>query len=287
VALRYAVALWRYWRQLGEYAEGRRWTDAALAVAGDAAPSLRAKALWGAAALTFPQADHDRMAELAAEAVVLAHQSDDPMDLRNALTIHGMVAMCQGRYEDAVEPYSACVAICRSLGTSWHLATSQLNLADALLHSGRPEDAIAGFRQALQLYRELGDDIFTARVTNHIAHAALAGNDVAHAERLARDALACFTEHGERQGIAEGLDTMAAVAAARSNGERAATIAGAAAAIRETIASRTAAFDVAITGPLLQRVKAGVGEEPWHRRWSQGQALEPAAAVAYALADTG
>ena len=215
LALRYTVALWRYWRQLGEFAEGRRWSNAALAVAGNAAPSLRAKALWGAAALAFPQADHARMEELAAEAIVLAHQSDDPMDLRNALTVHGMVAMCQGRYRDAIEPYTECVAICRSLGSSWQLATSHLNLADALLHSGRAEDALAGFQQALQLYRELGDDIFAARVINHIAQAALAGNDLAHAERLARDALASFAEHGERQGIAEGLDTMAAVAATR------------------------------------------------------------------------
>src|SRR4051812_1920240 len=163
--------------------------------------------------------------------------------------------------------------------TSWLLATSHLNLADAHLHSGRAEDAIAGFRQALQLYRELGDDIFAARVINHIAQAALAGNDLAHADRLARDALASFAEHGERQGMAEGLDTLAAVAAARSQGEQAATIAGAAAAIRETIASQPTPYDVAITGPLLYRIKASMSEEEWHRCWSQGQALELAAAL--------
>jgi predicted ATPase len=287
LALRYTVALWRYWRQLGEFAEGRRWSAAALAVAGEAPPSLRAKAVWGAAALAFPQADHARMAELAAEAIRLAHHSDDPMDLRNALTVHGMVAMCQGRYRDAIEPYTEGVAICRSLGTSWQLATSHLNLADAVLHSGRVEDAVAGFRRALQLYRELGDDIFAARVTNRLAHAALARGDVAHADRLARDALACFGEHGERQGIAEGLDTMAAVAAARSNGDRTAIIAGAAAAIRETIASRPAPFDVAITSPFVQRIKASVSVERWRHCWGRGQALEPVAAVAYALATAG
>ena len=92
-------------------------------------PRCGRRPCWGAAALAFPQADHARMAELAAEAIGLAHQSDDPMDLRNALTVHGMVAMCQGRYPDAIEPYTECVAICRPLGTSWQLATSHLNLA--------------------------------------------------------------------------------------------------------------------------------------------------------------
>lgn len=283
LALRYTVALWRYWRQLGEFAEGRRWADAALAVVGTTAHSLRAKALWGAAALAFPQADHARMAELAAEALGIAHQSDDPMDLRNALTIHGMVAMCEGRYREAVEPYTECVAICRALGTTWQSATSHLNLADALLHSGRTEDAIDGFERALRLYRELGDDVFAARVTNHLAHAALARNDFARADRLARDALAVFAEHGERQGIAEALDTMAA---ARSDAEQAAVIAGAAAALRETIAARPAPFDVAITGPLLRRLKERAPEQQWRCWWDAGQALEPAAAAAYAMAKT-
>jgi predicted ATPase/DNA-binding XRE family transcriptional regulator len=285
LALRYIVALWRYWRQLGEFAEGRRWSNAALAVAGRAAPSLRAKALCAAAALAFPQADHEHMAELATEAIELAHQSDDPMDLRNALTVHGFVAMCQGRYADALEPYTESVAICRELGISWQLATSHLNLATALLHSGHAEEAVAGFQEALHLYRELGDDIFAARVLNHLAHGALARNDVAHADRHARDALASLAEQGERQGIAEGLETLAAVAAARSDEKRAATLVGAAAAIRETIASQAAPFDVAITGPIVDRIKESVTEEQWHRTWDRGRALDPAAAVAYALAN--
>jgi predicted ATPase/DNA-binding XRE family transcriptional regulator len=285
LALRYIVALWRYWRRLGEFAEGRRWSNAALAVAGRAAPSLRAKALCAAAALALPQADHERMAELATEAIELAHQSDDPMDLRNALTVRGLVAMCQGRYADALEPYTESVAICRELGISWQLATSHLNLAAALLHSGHAEEAVAGFQEALHLYRELGDDIFAARVLNHLAHAALARNDVAHADRLARDALASFAEQGERQGIAEGLETLAAVAAARSEEKRAATLVGAAAAIRETIASHAAPFDVAITGPIVDRIKASVTEEQWHRTWDRGRALDAAAAAAYALAN--
>ena len=285
LALRYSVALWRYWRQLGEFAEGRRWSDAALAVSGSAPPSLRAKALAAAAALAFPQADHARLAELAAEAIGLAHQSEDPMDLRNALTVRGFVAMCQGRYTDALEPYTECVAICRRLGISWQLATSHLNLGAALLHCGRGGEAVARFQDALRLYRVLGDDVFAARVLNHIAHAALADNDLVRADRLACEALASVAEQGERQGIAEGLETLAAVAAERSAVERAATLAGAATAIRDTIASHAAPFDVAITGPLLDKIKATVSEERWHRAWDRGAALDSAAAVAYALAN--
>jgi predicted ATPase/transcriptional regulator with XRE-family HTH domain len=61
LALRYTAALWRFWRQLGEFTEGRRWTDSALGMADDAPASLRARALRAAAALAFPQGDYERL----------------------------------------------------------------------------------------------------------------------------------------------------------------------------------------------------------------------------------
>jgi tetratricopeptide (TPR) repeat protein len=193
------------------------------------------------------------------------------------------VAMCQGRYAEALEPYTECVAICRPLGSSWQLATSYLNLGAALLHCGRTQQGAAELRVALRLYRELGDDVFAARALNHLAHAALAEDDVAGADRLAREALVSVAEQGERQGIAETLETMAAVAATRSAVDRAATLAGAAAAAREAIVFQPAGFDVAITGRRLDATRAGVGATRWQRSWAHGRALDSAEAVAYAL----
>ena len=283
LALRYIVALWRYWRQLGEFAEGRRWSDQALAVAGQSPPSLRAKALWAASALAFPQGDQASMAEMAAEAIELAGQSDDPMDRRNALTIKGMVAMLEARWADALESYGEGVAIASGLGTTWQLGTSHLNFGTALLHSGRIEEAVAAFESALDVYRGLGDDVFAARMLNHLAQAALAANQIDRAERLAREALTSVAALGERLGIVEGLLNLAAVAAARSEGERAAALAGAAAAIRETIAARAAEFEVAIARRLLERAEASEGDIAWRRGWERGRKLDPAAATALAL----
>ena len=82
------------------------------------------------------------------------------------------------------------------------------------------------------------------------------------------------------KGIAECLETLAAVGAARLEMERAATLAGAAASIREAIASRPAPFDVVITGRLLDRTKSTMTEKRWHRTWEKGRALDSVAAVA-------
>jgi len=285
LALRYTVALWRYWRQLGEYAEGRRWSDAALAMpAGAATASLRAKAAWAAAALAYPQGDHVRMAALAAEGLELAKQSDDPMDMRNLLTIKGMVSMVQGRYRDALEPFHESVAICRRLGLSWQLGTSCLNLGNALLQTGASDGAIAILREGLDVYRQLGDEIFAAHINNTMAHAALARKDIAGADRLGREALSTSAQQEERLGVAQGLQTLAGVAAARAEPDRAATLAGAAAAIWGTIAARPAPFDVAIPGLFLRRVEKTVPAKRWRKSWDRGYAMGGEAAVEYALA---
>ena len=284
LALRYMVALWRYWRHFGEFAEGRRWLHAALAMPGETPASLRAKALWAAGALAFPQADHDSMAVLASEAYELALQSEDRMDLRNALTSLGMVAMVRAQYQEALPSFREAVAICQSLGLSWQLGTSYLNLGTALLHAGFGEEAVSTLQEGLRVYRELGDDVFAARINNTMAHAALARGDIEEAGRLAREALLSVAEQGERQGIGEGLQVLAAVAAARSEPERAARLAGAAAAAREMIAARPGPFDVAIPRRFIETSEKAVGAKRWHRSWQTGHALSIEAAVAYALA---
>ena len=283
LALRFTAALWRYWRQLGEFVEGRRWSDAAINSSAKAPASLRAKALWSASALAFPQGDYRRMAELNVEAVELAHQTGDPMDLRNALNMQGLVAMCEGRYEAALVPLREGLEVCRNLGLSWQLATSHLNYGLALLHAGRYEDADATFQTGLGLYRQLGDDIFAARIINGSAQAALARLDIEGAGNLAQETLTAFAKHKERQGIADSLEILAAVAAARSDSDRAATLSGAAAAIRETIASRPAPYELAIIARFTEPAEKKAGDKRWRRAWEEGRVLSAEAAVAYAL----
>jgi hypothetical protein len=224
------------------------------------------------------------MDALAAEGLALVGQSEDPMDRRNLLTIKGMVAMIKGHYGDALDPFRESVAICRRLGLSWHLGTSYLNLGTALLHAGAADDALATLQDGLLVYRELGDEVFAAHINNTMAHVALARNDIAGADRLGREALSASAEQGERQGIADGLHTLAAVAGAGSDPDRAATLAGAAEAIRNTIAARPGPFDVAVPGRFLESIERTVTNRRWRRSWDAGYALGGEAAVEYALA---
>jgi predicted ATPase len=283
VALRFTVALWRYWRHSGQYAEGRRWSESALAMPGNAPASLRAKALWATAFLAYPQGDYTRMSELATEGIGTARESGDPMDIRNALTVVGQVAMCEGRYEEALEPFRQSLEICRRLGLTWQLGTSYLNLGNAVLHSGQPVEAERIYAEGLTVYRELGDTTFAARMTNWIAHVALAQEDLARADALAREALTDFATQRDRMGVAEAIDTLAAVAAGRGDPDRAARLDGAGAAIHARIASKPAPYEQAITRRLIQVSEAAAGHDQWLVAWTAGHALSLDVAVDYAL----
>jgi tetratricopeptide (TPR) repeat protein len=282
LALRFTVALWRYWRHTGELAEGRRWSEAALAMVGPSPDSLRAKALWATAFLCYPQGDYTRMAELGTEGLQFARRGGDPMDLRNALTVVGQVAMCEGRYNDALEPFRQSLDICRRLGLTWQLATSHLNLGNAVLHSGQPTEAEGLYAEGLKLYQQIGDETFAARMKNAIAHAALARDDIDGADGLAREALIGFAQHSDRMGVAEAFDTLAAVAAARGDPERAAQLGGAAAAIHTTIASQPAPYEHAISGRFIGAAEAVAGPGRWQAAWQSGHALSLEAAIDYA-----
>jgi tetratricopeptide (TPR) repeat protein len=213
----------------------------------------------------------------------MARQGGDPMDVRNALTVIGQLAMCEGRYADAMEPFRESLAVCRRLGLSWQLGTSHLNFGNALLHSGHTAEAERIYREGLEVYQKLGDATFAARMMNAIAHAALAEDDVERADGLARDALTAFATQRERIGVAEALDTMAAVAAARADSDRAARLDGASERLHETIASRPAPFERAISRRFIKASQAAAGPKRWDEASQEGRELSLEAAIDYAL----
>lgn len=284
MALRFTVSLWRYWRHTGQLAEGRRWCEATLAVTGEAPDQLLAKAIWGTAFLAFPQGDYARMSELATWDLAVARRGGDTMDLRNALTIVGQVALCEGRYADALAPLAEALEICRGFGVSWQLGTSCMNFGNALLHSGDVEGAEAVYRDGLRAYREIGDATFAAHITLTLAHAAIARGDRAAAEGLARDALRAFVDRGDRIGVAGSLDVLAAVAAAQGDIERAASFDAAGKKAEATVAARAAPFERRLTGELIEAARSTAATERWARAAEYGRAVDLDALLAMALA---
>lgn len=283
VALRLAGALWQFWRRYGDFTEGRGWLQEALAMPGEHARA-RAKALWGTAWLAYHQADYAHSKALGEQLLALARCGDDPLTLRNALTIAEQVAMAQGRYSNALAPLGEALTICRQFGPSWHLASSLLNFGVATMHAGDSAQAEILLEDALSLYEELGDRYFSARAMGELAYAALQRGNPERAERLCIMALRTFRELGEAWGIAEALEGLSAISAAQHDAERAARIAGAAQAIRETTATQPHPFDRVIIDRCLAEARAE--ESIWQAAWEEGRMMPLHQAVEYSFGES-
>ncbi|HEU5003435.1 MAG TPA: tetratricopeptide repeat protein [Actinomycetota bacterium] len=275
IALRLAGALWMFWRLDGAFNEGRRWLDAALSFGPSAHPRPRAKALWGAAWLAYHQGAYAQAGAFGDQLLTLAQQGGDPLELRNAVTIAGLVAVAEGSYAQGVASFRDALDICRGGGPRWHLATSLFNLGWAEARAGDSDAAEVHLDEALALYRELGDRHFVARALTQAGYAALLRGDLRAAVTLSASSLEMFRELKDAWGLAEGLEAVSAVMSATGNARQAARTAGAASSIRESITTQQHPFDRVINERCLAGAREDLGEPAWSRAWAEGRSMTP------------
>ena len=139
---------------------------------------------------------------------------------------------------------------------------------------------------AHDMYAELGTDDFRARCLCYLGFASLLSDDGERAVSLFQASLLRFRDLGDRQGIAESIEGLAAVAAARGtldDAVAAACLHGAAQAIREDLTTRQYLFDRMGMDPFLERAESTIGAARWKQAWKEGRDLTVALAIGLAL----
>ena len=286
IALRLAGALWMFWRWAGLFAEGRAWLDAALTGGKDCPLEVRCQGFWGAGWLAFHAGDYSRTRELGEEMLQLLSGRDDALHRRNALTLVGSAALAEDRNDAAVAAYGEALAVCSELGTSWHLATSQLNLGTAELQAGRQTEAREFFEQALRIYGDLGDRHFTARVLVQLGHVGLLTGQFADATARIDRAMTIFAELGDGWAIAEGLEAIATLRS-ENDATSAVQLAGAAQRLRERIAMQPHPPDARMNRAYLELARRRLTSEAFDEAWNRGRGMTIETAVDLALTRPG
>ncbi|HEY3530513.1 MAG TPA: helix-turn-helix domain-containing protein [Nocardioides sp.] len=284
--LRLAGGVWHFWQARGGLAEGREWLGTGLSMTPPAEAVTRMTAWWGVGWLAYHQGD-DTAAEAAAQELEeLAHRHQDAGALRNALTIHGMVAIARETTADASRLLGEALSIAQGLGSGWILATSLLNLGLAHLAAVETEQARRRLAEALAAYEDLADERFRARCLGYLGLVSLLENDPVRARALYQQSLAVFGRLAEPGGTAEGLAGMAAVEASLSHAARAALLAGAGERLFESHAGRALPLERRTTARYLSSAKQLLGSEAWSAEWHRGRELPLADALELALASS-
>ncbi|MEA2488577.1 MAG: hypothetical protein QOH21_369, partial [Acidobacteriota bacterium] len=221
LSLRLGAALWWFWYLRGNYAEGRRWLDAVLAVPGGEGVPVRAKAMTGAGALAFLQCDYDRATALLDQSIALSRQHGDPMSLAQSLQFRGSIARERGEYEHAIDLH----LLSRTL---WAELEDRANAGRSLNYVGFASWLNGDFARTtelchttLQLFRDRADTEGVAWSLLNLAAAALYSGKPDRAEQRLEECLSWSRTGAFKEGIAWSLNLLGCVLRARGENARA------------------------------------------------------------------
>jgi predicted ATPase/class 3 adenylate cyclase len=315
-ACRLAGALYMYWELRGQHGEARTWLSRVLDRDGDLSPRLRAKALTGlgratsafgdrarmlalleeAAAISRQlgdlegvsrclgfighgylfSGDHEKAAAALDEGVELARQLGDARSLQRAIGNAAAAALERRDFERARDMYTESVDLARSAGLTVGLALATALLGYTLTLAGDFAAAEEQLATAAAMFADHGDSTWRQAVLRYRGLLLLLRGDVDEAELVLRDSLARGRDHSRVHELARWVEDLAAVAEARGENERAATLWGAADARLEKAGEAILEED--------RQVRARYRSETQDPdAWRGGQAMTLEEAIDYAL----
>jgi predicted ATPase len=196
--------------------------------------------------------------------------------------------------EQAWKDWETGMAMFRQGGEFWGLAFGHNMAAIASYNSGDLEKAQQHAERAIGLYTELGENALINSTRSLIADVARQRGDLDRAEHAYSEAIAGWRNINAYGGMSRCLECLAFVynKRAQSAGDdigiswlvRAATLLGAAAAIRQSNNTPMVAREQVEYDEELALIQAAAGKSDFKEGWQRGQAMDPDEAVAFGRA---
>jgi predicted ATPase/class 3 adenylate cyclase len=223
-ALRLGNALWRYWLQRGQLAEGRLRLEAALSIDASVPEAVRAAALVRAGTFAQDQGDYDHARRLTEEGLALRRSFGDRPGVASALNNLALLSSHQGDYTEARRLIEESLEVQRELGEATGIGMSLVTLGDTLRLQGEFAEARAAFEEALLLNRQYGDSTRHAVILAKLGVLAENDGDYVAAEARYQETLDLGRTLGNPVLTASALSSLAAIAQARHDYGRAADL---------------------------------------------------------------
>ncbi len=309
--LRLGAALFRFWEAREYITEGRDSLDKLLRLAAPATKA-RQRAIFSAGVLASEQADYAAAEPLFSAALDIARELGDKRGVAvslNALAVNarnrGDVAVAlslfedglarwrelddqkqvarslsnlanvvklQGDYARARALHAECLSIFSGLGDRTGVAWSLNSQGDVALDQSDLAAAKTLYEQGLAMFWELGDRWGIAATLNDLGNLAMEQRNSSIARSLYRESLKTFQELEHKRGIARLLECFARLAAAELEAERSLRLAGAAAALRQTIGAPLTPTEQAKLEAILDPARQALTNTTSATAWLEGWA---------------
>ena len=284
-AVRLGWALRLFWAKRGHFAEGRRWTEEALAEGAALPAPLRAKALFLAGIMAQGQNDFRSAEPLIEESLALFRGLGDKRGAAYALGGAALMAVDQGQHRRAVILFEEAADLCFEVGERWSAAYMLCYSSMVWLDKGDPARAKQLAQRGLTLSREAGDRYGISVALYRLAMAAQAEGAHERAKQLFEEGLTLSAEVGNEINVTHCLEGLAGVAGAQGRIVRAARLWGTAEALLEQTGVGAYPYtpDRSLYQSQVSAARSQLDEAAWAKAWAEGRAMSREQAVEYAL----
>jgi predicted ATPase/DNA-binding SARP family transcriptional activator len=242
-ALRLTVLLSRFWYVRGHLAEARRRLEAVLPTAVGQDPNLLRRAQTAGASIALLQGDYVASTGFAEGALDSARRTGEPKFVANALSNLGAIVLAGGDEGRAAVVLDEALELAREVGDERITALALNNLGDLALSTGDYRRAGPLFEESHALLRSRGDTANIARSLFNLGAVDLMLGANRGAEARFRESLELARAADDKEDLAWCLEGFAALAASNGEGERAATLLGAAGALLARIGADYKPFE--------------------------------------------
>jgi predicted ATPase/DNA-binding CsgD family transcriptional regulator len=276
------VALTNYWLARGPLRDVRRYLESLLPLA-EPDSLFRVQCLTGVA--LFSNALNDAVAAqtMARDALAIANRLGDAATAGWAAGALLFAAFVLAEADDVAALSRTMIEAGESTGNRGMVALAMHYTSLNWLGQGRTEDAVETAEAGVAICREAGDLFVRGLLLNTLAEARRTRGELAEAEALAREGVACKQAFDDRRGVAALIETLAWIASDRPDPERAATLLGCAQGLRDSMAIPILAPFLARHEACEERIRALNGDRAFDRAFRRGVAMPVADAVDYAL----
>ncbi len=320
---RLAWALMWFWLMRGHISEGREWLEKMASRAREVSPSVRARVLCGAGALSEKLGEYQRALVHIEDSLALFREQDDRWGAGFALHFLAHVASARADIIRTASLYDESLALFRETGDKWGQALTLDCWGGALIRQGDFERAVPLYDESVALFKELGDKWEIPGPLSGLGMAAAARGDYARATVLLEESLAMVHEtmgtgsgatsllrlgrvvfrqgnlkraavlfkeslalrknRGDKDGIAACLDALAGVAVEGKRLEEAARLFGATEALREAIRTPVPHARRAEYDRYVAAVRTNLTEATLAAAWTEGRTMGLDEAIDYGL----
>ncbi len=224
--------------------------------------------------------------EVIAEGLNIARAMGDKLGMAGMLSPKAVwLRTVKGDLAAAVACAEEGLRLMREVGNPWISGMFIFGLGVAAASNDDYVAARAYLEESEKLYRELGDRQMVTAAQSEQAHIERQTGNYAQAVSLYFSTILGWQELGHQAALAHELESIAFIAIAQSQPQRAASLLGSAESVREAANSPMAAVERSEYIENIAALRAQMDEATFAAAWASGRALTMDQAIAYALAN--